>query len=216
MKPDEINYLSHSWQLLAGKYTGDIKLIKNLFRQIQSAYSSPGRYYHNLNHIDSLLSLSDQYATSVSDKDLIDFAIFYHDIVYSPSESDNELRSAEVAKNSLTELSVPEEKRAAVVEYIIASKVHAVGANENDTDLAWFLDFDMSILGAEWERYLQYSRDVRREYDMYPDLIYNAGRKNFLQQTLSMPFIFHTAELREKFDRRARENLKRELALFDV
>lgn len=216
MKPDEINYLSHSWQLLAGKYTGDIKLIKNLFRQIQSAYSSPGRYYHNLNHIDSLLSLSDQYATSVSDKDLIDFAIFYHDIVYSPSESDNELRSAEVAKNSLTELSVPEEKRAAVVEYIIASKVHAVGANENDTDLAWFLDFDMSILGAEWERYLQYSRDVRREYDMYPDLIYNAGRKNFLQQTLSMPFIFHTRQLREKFDRRARENLKRELALFDV
>lgn len=216
MKPDEINYLSHSWQLLAGKYTGDIKLIKNLFRQIQSAYSSPGRYYHNLNHIDSLLSLSDQYATSVSDKDLIDFAIFYHDIVYSPSESDNELRSAEVAKNSLTELSVPEEKRAAVVEYIIASKVHAVGANENDTDLAWFLDFDMSILGAEWERYLEYSQNVRREYDMYPDLIYNAGRKNFLQQTLSMPFIFHTRQLREKFDRRARENLKRELALFDV
>ena len=216
MKPDGIDYLSHSWQLLAGKYTGDINLIKNFFRQIQSAYSSPGRYYHNLNHIDSLLSLSDQYATSVSDKDLIDFAIFYHDIVYSPSESDNELRSAELAKNSLTELSVPEEKRAAVVEYIIASKVHAVGANENDTDLAWFLDFDMSILGADRERYLEYAQKVRREYDMYPDVVYNAGRKKFLRQTLSMPFIFHTHEFRGKLEGPARENLKKELDLIDA
>ena len=150
--------LSILWNILAGKYTADAELIRTLFAEIHLAYNSGRRYYHNSYHIQSLLTLSDQYATNLNDKDAVDFAIFYHDIIYDVSRSDNEERSAAIASERLRELSVPEEKVSAIADQVIASKTHVVDNQENDTDLAWFLDFDMSILGAEWERYLETRR----------------------------------------------------------
>src|SRR5918993_1304291 len=94
-----IDSLSRSWQTLAGKYTPDTGLVHKFFLEIQTAYSSPNRYYHNLYHIQALMDLSGQYAKWLSNKDLIDFAIFYHDVIYNVSQLDNEEKSAEKAKD---------------------------------------------------------------------------------------------------------------------
>jgi predicted metal-dependent HD superfamily phosphohydrolase len=103
-----------------------------------------------------------------------------------------------------------------IVQYIVASKTHTLHGKDNETDLAWFLDFDMSILGGGWEIYLQYMQNLRKEYSVYPDRRYKSGRAKFLQQTLSMEFIFNTDVFRTQYEKQARANMRRELSMHNT
>lgn len=191
MRPNDfISHLSLSWLRLTRPYSVESVLINDFLLKIQEAYSSPARHYHNLEPIDRLLRMSVKYRSYLNEKDIVDFAIFYHDIVYDAPRSDNEERSALIAKQRLSEMGLPDEKVLMVAKYIIASKSHQLSETENETDLAWFLDFDLSVLGAEWEIYYQYASGLRREYTGYPDQDYKAGRGEFLQRSLLMPFYF--------------------------
>jgi predicted metal-dependent HD superfamily phosphohydrolase len=102
-----VSHLSPYWVHLAGRYTGDTGLIHQCFSEIEKAYNCTGRHYHNLRHIQDLLNLSSQYQPYLYDKDTIDFAIFYHDIIYDVSKSDNEERSAGIAESRLKALKLP-------------------------------------------------------------------------------------------------------------
>jgi predicted metal-dependent HD superfamily phosphohydrolase len=163
--------LSRQWAELAGRYSDDAVVVCKLFMEIEAAYSLPGRHYHTLSHIESLLNLSNQYKRHLHNKETVDFAIFYHDIIYDVSSSDNEERSGSVAEESLGQLKVPHGELVNIVRYIIASKTHQLNSQESETDLAWFLDFDMSILGSDWDAYHQYVQQIRQEYIAYPDMV---------------------------------------------
>src|SRR3989337_1002948 len=102
--------LKEQWIKLAGKYSNDAGLILLLFAEIETAYGSSDRHYHNLLHIDALLQLSNQYQEHLRDKEVVDFSIFYHDIIYRVVQSDNEIKSAAFAQKQLRELGLPEEK----------------------------------------------------------------------------------------------------------
>ena len=210
MKPDP-NDLEEQWTKLARKYSQDEVLINKYYDEIKSAYSSPSRHYHNTAHIHALLTLANQYQSSLHDKDVVDFSTFYHDIVYKVTRSDNEEKSALRAQKNLSDLKLAPDKIATVGKYIRATKQHKLDGANNESDLAWFLDFDMSILGAEWDKYLEYTRELRQEYSIYPDFLYNQGRRKFLQKSLSTPYIFHTTLFRTYHEQDARENIGREL-----
>ncbi|MFZ4476447.1 MAG: hypothetical protein ACOYPR_14720, partial [Saprospiraceae bacterium] len=92
---------------------------------------------------------------------------------------------------------------------IIATKSH-VESSEQDTNL--FLDADLSILGQEFSIYKTYTQQIRKEYAMYPDLLYRPGRKKVLQHFLGMDSIFKTRYFQEKYEASARKNLQAELA----
>ena len=212
MKHDKItNDLADSWDALAGRYSRDKPLIRTRFVEIVDAYNSADRYYHNLQHLHSLLFLSEQHRESLNEKDVVDFAIFYHDFVYTVSRYDNEERSAKVARERLATLGVGKKQLEKVSEFIIATKDHKIKEEEKESDIAWFLDFDMSILGADAETYSEYTRQVRSEYRIYPDPVYNEGRKKFLQQTLLNPTIFHTSIFQASYEPQARANIRKEL-----
>ena len=206
-----VNYLREQWIKLSGKYSRDDDLIHRLFLEIQTAYSSPDRNYHNLHHIDNMIKLSNQYQNHFHEKDTLDFSIFYHDIIYEVEKSDNEERSGRIAQRNLEILKVPQRRITATVQYIDASKMHTLEEGENESDLAWFLDFDMSILGSDWQSYLEYARQVRKEFGNFPDIVYNQGRKLFLQQSLNMPYIYHTSRFRSEYEPQARKNIQKEL-----
>jgi len=59
--------------------------------------------------------------------------------------------------------------------------------------------------------YENYTHQLRKEYAVYPDLLYNEGRKKVLMHFLEMNRIFKTDEFYNQFEKQARENLKREL-----
>jgi predicted metal-dependent HD superfamily phosphohydrolase len=69
----------------------------------------------------------------------------------------------------------------------------------------------LQILGASWEIYERYASQIRQEYKIHPDFMYRPGRVQALQHFLSRESIFQTNVFREKFEMRARENLKREI-----
>jgi predicted metal-dependent HD superfamily phosphohydrolase len=204
--------LKESWNSLAGRYAADEAQTARFFEEIRKKYTGRGRHYHNLYHITALLRLSRQYSHLLADKEVVDWAIFYHDIIYNVLRKDNEHRSALLAADRLAVLGVSRGKTDQVVLFIEATKTHQLPQGAlNTADLQLFLDFDMSILAAPWSDYEAYTRQVRKEYRVYPDKLYIPGRRQFLQHCLQPAPVFHTALFRDRYEAAARENMRREL-----
>ncbi|MFT2008988.1 hypothetical protein ACMA1I_09965 [Pontibacter sp. 13R65] len=168
-------YLQTQWQLLADKYNADTDLVLDLWQQLATAYSHPARHYHNLHHLGYMLQQLYPHQQQLSDFDTVAFAVYFHDVVYSVTRSDNEAQSAEVATMNLRKLGMPEAKIAACTHLILATQHHAAGAP--DADANYLIDSDLAILGEEWALYEKYTRQIRKEYSLYPDMVYKPGRR---------------------------------------
>lgn len=193
---------------LVNKYSTDIYKTEQLWLEIEENYSSEERYYHNLQHIQNMYSQLELCKHLLSDWDTILFSLFYHDIIYISTEKDNEEKSAEKAAQSLALIDYPQINITTCKTHILATKAHSI-STDNDTNL--FTDADLSILGSDWNNYLTYSRQVRKEYSIYPDFLYNPGRKKVVEHFLDMDFIFKTNFFRDKYEVQARKNLLKEL-----
>ncbi len=174
---------------------------------IEEKYCETGRYYHTLKHINSLLELSRQYSEIITNIVQVDLAIIFHDIIYNPQSGTNESDSAVLFENLLSPY-VDKQLITAVSEYIILTKEHNVFSS-SDKDLQLFIDFDMSILGADFDTYAEYSQNIRKEYIHVPESIYCEKRAEFLRGvfTKSDP-IFATQEFKTLYEVRAKENMK--------
>ena len=196
-------------QLLSG-YVADQAMAQTLWEEIVQAYGSKKRHYHNLAHLAHLYIQFLDVKTLLKDWDGALFALFYHDVVYKVHKTDNEEKSAELAVKRLKQLGAP----LAVIDQcqalILATKNHV---NSTDSDVNLFTDADLSILGTDWEVYVDYAQKIRREYAVYPDLLYLPARKKVLKHFLDMERIFKTDFFFERYEKTARENLALELDL---
>ena len=174
--------------------------------ELIAAYTAPGRHYHNLRHIEDCLgALAAVNDLSAAEREILTEAIWWHDVVYDPTRSDNEELSARLA-----EAHVRPDISQEVGRLIRLTKSHQV--EPWDRLGAILISIDLSILGAEPARYDAYAAAIRKEYAHVPDSDYRAGRARALSQFAARPFIFPDAGFAETHDRQARENLARELA----
>lgn len=203
------DFVKYEWETVCHRYTSDQELIQQLWQELAKAYTAQDRHYHHLDHIAYMLELAGRYTVESRQSDLLLFSIFYHDIVYKASRSDNEAQSAAIAEARLHKLGIPEADILKVKEMILATKTHQA-SEDHLTNL--LLDLDLAILGSDEARYDRYKQGVRKEYSTYPDLVYKPGRKKVLQHFLSQNMIYKTAAFQEEFESSARANLKRELA----
>jgi len=148
----------------------------------------------------------EQVKSEVQNLDVLEFSIFYHDIVYKASRSDNEQQSAELFKKRLSKTSFPFIQNCE--NQILATKKHLT-SSDHDTNI--LLDLDLSILGQSQELYTQYAADIREEYKVYPDFLYNKGRIKVLNHFLGLESIFKTEHFIATYERQARRNLLIEL-----
>jgi predicted metal-dependent HD superfamily phosphohydrolase len=199
--------LKEIWIELASKYSNDAELISQLWNEIESCYSSQARYYHNLLHLEYMFDKIYSCKLLISDLNAISFSIFYHDIVYNAQQPDNEEKSAELAMKRLEKLGVPENIAESCCLQILATKAHA---QNTDVDTAILLDADLAILGDTPEVYMQYTSNIRKEYSIYTDEVYNKGRLKVLQHFLEMDRIFKTSFFFDSLELPSRENLKQE------
>ena len=202
--------LKETYIELCKKYSNDDALIIDYWQIIEKAYSQKSRHYHNLQHLINLFSQLNEVKELITDWETIQFATFYHDIIYNTLKSNNEEKSASLAKTHLTKLAVPNVQIDKCVVFIIATKSHEINT-DNDCNL--FTDADLSILGYDWIDYELYFNQIRKEYSIYPDIIYNPGRKKVLQHFLSMNRIFKTEHFFNNFENKARYNLTTELEM---
>ena len=205
------NQLQQTFEQTAGVYSSDRLMIAAHWREIVSAYSSEGRFYHTLSHLDNLLFQLSKVKEQTADWDTLLFSLFYHDIVYDATAPDNEEKSAELAVARLNQIGFPQERIAKCSAQILATKGHSV-SEDNDTNL--FTDADLSILGMPWEDYAAYFGQVRNEYAVYPDELYNPGRTAVLKHFAAMPTLFKTPFFSSEFGRQAEENIRKELAYY--
>jgi predicted metal-dependent HD superfamily phosphohydrolase len=134
--------------------------------------------------------------------------LWFHDAIYNVKRRDNEKKSADWARASASAAGTPAEACNRVHALVMATRHKAV---PRGTDAEILVDVDLSILGAAPERFDQYERQVRKEYDWVPDFLYRRERKAFLKEFLARPQIFSSAHFRGRYEQQARLNLERSL-----
>jgi len=200
--------LKETFISLSLKYNPDKHKVEKLWEEIEEQYTSKGRHYHTLNHLENLLEILTEVKDQIEDWEAVLFALYYHDIIYIATSSKNEEDSADMAKSRMIEIEVPHDKIELSIEHILATKSHTISKN-NDTNL--FTDADLSILGQPFSDYCIYTQAIRQEYSMYPNEIYNQGRKKVLNHFLSMNRIYKTDFFYDKLEHHAKQNIHNEL-----
>lgn len=202
--------ISEVFQRFLSQYTENQFFIKETWKEIEKYYSEKHRCYHTLQHIEQLYFLLEKEKENIADWEALMWSIFYHDIIYNPSKSDNEERSAEKMREIATKFGVEKSIIEQSFNQIIATKKHET-TGDSDTDI--FTDADLAILGSDWNDYEAYAQNIRKEYSIYPDFMYNMGRKKVLKHFLEMLNIYKTPLFREKLEEKAKENIEKELKL---
>lgn len=186
--------------------TSDCRGRESEWTEIEAAYSAKGRHYHTLQHLCEVYeALDSHYGADIPAASL--FALFYHDLIYSTLRTDNEKQSADYAFAKISTCHIAPQIAKKVRDMILATASHM----SDDSETIIFLDADMTILGSDEGKYQDYIHKVRKEFSIYPDLLYNRGRKTFIESTLKREYIFLTTSFRDKYEAQARFNLSKEL-----
>jgi len=206
-------YLCKKWS----EVFGDSTEAKSAFLTVCTRLSAPGRNYHTLEHLFEMFSVRDELITedpkiASIEPDIIGAAIFYHDSIYDPKASSgaNEDQSAEQARLTLRLLDWSAEKIERVVDLILMTKDHQL-KDINDLGAALFLDLDLSIFGAGTKRYQQYWQQIRDEYSFVDEVTFNNRRPGIMEKFLARDPIYRTPLMKQRFEAKARENLKSEI-----
>ena len=178
---------------------------------LEAAYAEPHRRYHTRRHIEQCLALLDKVPDLMdSERRVLAWAIWWHDAVYDPTATDNEARSADLAKQDLRELDATLHERDEVARLIRLTAGHAVEAEDRLGEI--LVSIDLAILGAPPAEYDDYAQAVRAEYAHVSDQAWRAGRPRVLQHFLDAPAIYPDPDLRARFEVQGRANLAREIA----
>ncbi len=166
-------------------------------------YGERHRYFHGPAHLTQVLDTLDE-----PDADpRLKLAAWFHDAVYRPGRGDNEKRSAELARKSLTQCGLTNIDLDFVARAVIATEGHT----DPDPSFAPLLDADLSVLGAGPEKYQGYRDAIRREYSIVPRCIFRPARARFLRAMLEREAIYQTRWFRLHYEVQARANLGSEL-----
>jgi len=193
-------------------------MVDEMWEFLREGYSNPPRFYHNLEHINYCLSIMDR--CRIPNDPLMEFALWFHDIVRSERDS------ADIAEKYLKRM-IPDIKADEIcmdVRQLIMATKHekCVYKTEREEIIA---SIDLGILGESSSLYDEYSEKVFLEtkYKMKNDLktdnkvmldMWIKGRKEFLSTFLKRDFIYPWGEMRLDKEVIARDNLSIELSKF--
>ena len=193
-----------AWTELGATHSDDQTL-----RRLILAYEEPERAYHSSDHIRHCFEVFSKLSQQGQRPWEIRIALWFHDAIYDPKRSDNELRSADWAKETAIGFGVAPAVADRIHALVMATRHEAV---PTDPDQQVLVDVDLSILGAEWYQFSEYERQIRWEYRWVPRPLFDRRRKAILKQFLEREWIYSTAECRALFEQRARENIARSIA----
>jgi predicted metal-dependent HD superfamily phosphohydrolase len=209
MQPVNTDKLLCQWQNTLQTFDVDQSTAEKAFKQVVAAYSSPHRHYHTLQHINHVLSTINILQIYTQNLAVVQLAAWFHDVVYDTQAQDNEEKSADYARELLSNLSLPEKAIATVTRLILDTKHHQ--AVDDDDDSQVLLDADLAILAANSVKYQEYADAIRQEYAWVSDVDYIQGRQQVLEKFLQRQRIYFTPLMFEFAEPSARDNIKREI-----
>jgi predicted metal-dependent HD superfamily phosphohydrolase len=178
---------------------------EGLLAQLIARYSEAGRFYHTLQHLGECFATLAPAAHLAQHLAEVEVALWFHDAIYDTRAQDNEEQSARWAEQALRDAGVSLETSIRVGHLVLATRHDAL---PRDADAQLLVDVDLSILGAADARFAEYEQQVRKEYAWVPESAFRQGRARVLASFLARPTIYSTALFLERFEERARRNLR--------
>lgn len=187
--------------------------------QLEVAYATPVRAYHNFQHVQEVLRHFEEVSAGPgwTQPAEVYLAVLYHDAIYQAGRKDNEALSAALAMAQVSHW-LPEcgIDTLRVAELINLTARHGqLSPTDFDQDgfaldALHFLDCDMAILGADPAVFDAYDQGIADEYRGHvPAFLFKLNRKRFLKGLLARERIFLSDYFHQRLDAAARANLRR-------
>ncbi|MDF2569846.1 MAG: hypothetical protein K0R55_1450 [Sporomusa sp.] len=199
-----VHGLSERWQALAETLGFNDQSSDKIFRMILASYTQYFRHYHGLDHLADCFEHHDEIKTKLLNSALVEYVVWFHDIVCVPNAKCNEELSAAASYYAAAQLGLANEFSCQAVRTILLTNHKATAAS---TDEAYLLDIDLAVLGRDWASFLNYERQIRTEYKHVPELGYRQGRRQVIEYILDRDVIYQTEYFRGKYEKTARSNL---------
>jgi predicted metal-dependent HD superfamily phosphohydrolase len=152
--------------------------IKANINMLLEMWNEPHRGYHNLDHLVDLNNMitNDFVSGKLNEKttEKLLLTALFHDIIYNPQNTDNELQSAKFFEslcNDKNNIHIKDIKQA-----IIDTQFH-IGENYLSQ---LFNKYDMNIVEKNYESLLEWEKGIHKEYSFTGEA-YKEGRLNFLE-----------------------------------
>ncbi|MBN3882583.1 MAG: hypothetical protein V7K64_28275 [Nostoc sp.] len=201
--------LFSNWQHTLQPFGVDQVAAEKAFNPLVVAYSTSGRYYHTLKHIDHVLSTIQILQGYTNNLAAVQLAAWFHDVVYDTEAQDNEKRSADYAWELLSNLGIPESTINTVTRLILNTKDHQAAVDDYDSQV--LLDADLAILATNSVQYKEYAHAIRQEYGWVAEAEYIIGRQHVLERFLLRSRIYFTPLMSEFAEPSARGNIQGEI-----
>ncbi|MEH1870555.1 HD domain-containing protein [Nostoc sp.] len=201
--------LFSNWQHTLQPFGVDQIAAEKAFNDLVAAYSTPGRYYHTIKHIDRVFTTIGILQGYTNNLAAVRLAAWFHDVVYDTQAQDNEQRSADYAFELLSNLGIPESTIATVTRIIMNTKDHQAAVDDYDSQV--LLDADLAILATNQVEYREYAYAIRQEYGWMAEADYITGRQQVLEQFLQRSHIYFTPLMSEFAEPFARGNIQGEI-----
>ncbi|TDK28361.1 hypothetical protein E2F46_00225 [Luteimonas aestuarii] len=194
-------------------------LPQGLLAELEAAYATPPRAYHDFNHVREVLRHYASVAEGPAWTQPVEvyLAVLFHDAIYEAGRSDNEARSAALAADRIAHwwpdggIDIPRVRE--LIELTARHGQHApldFGKTAGADDTRQFLDCDMAILGAAPDVFDAYDRGIAAEYRGHvPGWLFRNRRRAFLKGLLARERIYLSDFFHERLDAQARSNLRR-------
>jgi predicted metal-dependent HD superfamily phosphohydrolase len=177
---------------------------QKIFNKLIAAYSEKQRAYHTLQHLYECLVLLDLIRADLNDAYAAALALWFHDAVYDPQAKDNELKSAELLDQYLSQdLSIDIVQKSK--RWILATQMHKA---TDELDLQFLLDIDLAILAASPEHFAEYEQQIQQEYAWVDPDVYSIKRKEVLTHFYQAEPLYQTEYFQHSFEQRAKGSLK--------
>lgn len=196
-------FLRQRWINLCEKE--NVHKITESWDSISTLYGDSKRHYHTLEHVADCLEKLDAWHKEIPERSAVEFAIWFHDIIYDAQSENNELQSAGLAKHFLGDNPLTEK----VFQLILATRANSVRFEYSESVIC---DINNSILAGSEEEYKIYREEVYSEHLHIPFEIFARNRIRVLKGLLTRKNLFCDALYEERYSQLAHSNMERELA----
>lgn len=176
--------------------------------RLMRAYAQTQRAYHTTQHLaECMAHLALANAENPAE---IALALWYHDAIYRPQRSDNEVRSARWFRFRAQQFGIAPNCAKRLSAMILATQ-HGAALLPGNPQTHLLLDIDLAILAAATQRFQQYCAQIGREYAFVPAAIFKQKRAQVLSEFLLEKRIY-LSPFGVKFEIAARQNLTIEIS----
>ena len=198
--------LRHRWLLARPE---DYPVVDELLTR----WREPHRTYHGPTHLAETLAALDLLTVDDATPRAAELALWFHDAVHDGRTPQDEEASADLAERMLTgHADFASDRRLSGTVAALVRMTARHDPTPDDPAAALVSDADLAILGADSDRYDEYTRQIRAEYAHVPDEQFRIGRAAVLDQLLGLPSLYATPRGRALWSARAAANLHRERA----